>query len=75
MISIVSSFIMLVEMSGTSLLTKNDQQNSFSLHFDTGTRVQRKSVLQPSMYYSQKSFQLTPNPFLISRIDYNPSVI
>ena len=48
MIIIVSSFIMLVEMSGTSLLTKNDKE--FSLHFDTGTRVQRKSVLQPSMY-------------------------
>ena len=45
-------------------------------------RVQRKSVLQPAIWasYSQhvlahKSFQLAPKPFLISRIDYNPSVI
>ena len=45
-------------------------------------RVQRKSVLQPAIRASyrqhvlaQKSFQLAPKPFLISRIDYNPSVI
>ena len=45
-------------------------------------RVQRKSVLQPAIWasYSQrvlahKSFQLAPKTFLISRIDYNPSVI
>ena len=45
-------------------------------------RVQRKSVLQPFIGAScslhilaHKSFQLTPKPFLISRIDYNPSVI
>ena len=44
--------------------------------------MQRKSVLQPAIWasYSQhvlahKSFQLAPKPFLISRIDYNPSVI
>ena len=45
-------------------------------------RVQRKSVLQPAIWAScsqhvlvYKSFQLVPKPFLISRIDYNPSVI
>ena len=45
-------------------------------------RVQRKSVLQPAIQASchqhvlaYKSFQLAPKPFLISRIDYNPSVI
>ena len=45
-------------------------------------RVQRKSVLQPANRAScswhvltHKSFQLAPKPFLISRIDYNPSVI
>ena len=45
-------------------------------------RVQRKSVLQPAIWAScsqhvlvYKSFQLAPKPFLISRIDYNPSVI
>ena len=44
--------------------------------------VQRKSVLQPAILAScsypvlaHKSFQLAPKPFLISRIDYNPSVI
>ena len=44
--------------------------------------MQRKSVLQPAIRAScsqhvlaHKSFQLTPKPFLISRIDYNPSVI
>ena len=45
-------------------------------------RVQRTSVLQPAIRAScsqhvlaHKSFQLAPKPFLISRIDYNPSVI
>ena len=45
-------------------------------------RVQRKSVLQPAIRAScglhalaHKSFQLAPKLFLISRIDYNPSVI
>ena len=45
-------------------------------------RVQKKSVLQPTIRAScsqhvlaHKSFQLAPKPFLISRIDYNPSVI
>ena len=45
-------------------------------------RVQRKLVLQPAIWAScswhklaHKSFQLAPKPFLISRIDYNPSVI
>ena len=28
-----------------------------------------------SMYYAYKSFSLAPKPFLMSRIDYNPSVI
>ena len=44
--------------------------------------VQRKSVLQPAILAScswhvpaHKSFQLVPKPYLISRIDYNPSVI
>ena len=44
--------------------------------------VQRKSVLQPAIWAScsehvlaHKPFQLAPKPFLISRIDYNPSVI
>ena len=44
--------------------------------------MQRKSVLQPAILAScsypvlaHKSFQLAPKPFLISRIDYNPSVI
>ena len=45
-------------------------------------RVKRKSVLQPAIRAScsyhvlaHKSFQLAQKPFLISRIDYNPSVI
>ena len=45
-------------------------------------RVQRKSVLQPAIRASwsyhvlaHKSFQLAPKPFLISRFDYNSSVI
>jgi len=45
-------------------------------------RVQRKSVLQPAIWAScrqhvlaHKSFQLAPKPFLIGRIDNNPSVI
>ena len=47
-------------------------------------RMQRKSVLQPAFRAScslhvhvlaNKSFQLAPKPFLISRIDCNPSVI
>ena len=45
-------------------------------------RVQRKSVLQPAIRAScsehvlaHKWFQLAQKPFLISRIDYNPSVI
>ena len=44
--------------------------------------VQRKSVLQPAIRPSwsqhalaHTSFQLAPKPCLISRIDYNPSVI
>ena len=45
-------------------------------------RVQRKSVLHPAIRAScsehviaLKSFQLAPKPFLMSRIDCNPSVI
>ena len=45
-------------------------------------RVQRKSVLQTAIPAScsehvlaPKSFQLASKPFLISRIDYHPSVI
>ena len=45
-------------------------------------RVQRRTVLQPAIRAScsqhvlaHKSFQLAPKSFLISRIDYNPSVI
>ena len=45
-------------------------------------RVQKKSVLQPTIRAScsqhvlaHKSFQLAPKPFLISRIDNNRSVI
>ena len=48
----------------------------------SGSRVQRKSVLQPSIQAScsqyvlaHKSFQLASKLFLISRIDCNPSVI
>ena len=44
--------------------------------------MQRKSVLQPAIRAScswhvlaHKSFHLVPKPFLISRINYNPSVI
>ena len=44
--------------------------------------VRRKLVSQPAIQAScswhvlaHKSFQLVPKPFLISRIDYNPSVI
>ena len=44
--------------------------------------MERKSVLQTAIRAScswhvlaHKSFQLAPKPFLISRIDYNPSVI
>ena len=50
--------------------------------FSGDSRVQRKSVLQPAIRAScsyhllaHKSFQLAPKLFLISRIDYNPSVI
>ena len=46
------------------------------------SRVQRKSVSQPAIRAScsqhvlaNKSFQLAPKPFLISRIDYHPTVI
>ena len=69
----------------------NKYQISYKKHFKTYltlsskigvTRVQRKSVLQPAFRAScsyhelaHKSFQLAPKPFLISRIDYNPSVI
>ena len=45
-------------------------------------RVQRKSVLHLAIRAScsehvlaLKSFQLAPEPFLMNRIDYNPSVI
>ena len=45
-------------------------------------REQTKSVLQPAIWAScsqhvlaHKSFKKVPKPFLISRIDYNPSVI
>ena len=53
-------------------------------HYSCGmyTKVQRKSVLQPAIQAScsqhvlaHKSFLLAPKPFLISRIDNNPSVI
>ena len=54
----------------------------FILHVSILTQGARKSVLQPvigaSFSYhvlALKSFQLAPKPFLISRIDYNPSVI
>ena len=51
-------------------------------HYTNGlNRVQSKSVLQPAIRAScsqhvlaHKSFQLAPKLFLISRIDYNPSV-
>ena len=45
-------------------------------------RVKRKSVLQPALLdklslacVAHKSFQLAPKPFLLSRIDDNPTVI
>ena len=48
----------------------------------SNNRVQRKSVLQPAIRAScsqyvlaHESFQLAPKLFLISRIDYNPSII
>ena len=54
----------------------------FILHVSILTQGARKSVLQPAIQAScsyhvlaLKSFQLAPKPFLISRIDYNPSVI
>ena len=65
--------------NGLSLCKRRDYShaNSFGLG-----RVQRKSVLQPAIRAScswhvlaHKSFQLVPKPFLISRIDHNPSVI
>ena len=56
--------------------------STFTSVFRPSSRVQRKSVLQPAIRAScskhvlaHKSFQLARKPSLISRIEYNPSVI
>ena len=56
--------------------------NIIVINMDITGRVERKSVLQTAICASRswhvlahKSFQLAPKPFLIGRIDYNPSVI
>ena len=63
-----------------SILNPSSRKKRFVLSISC--RVQRESVLQPAIRasYSEhvlahKSFQLAPKPFLISRIDKNPSVI
>ena len=61
---------------------KKEHRNSILITRHYPDRVQGKSVLQPAIRAScsylalvHRSLQLAPKPFLISRIDYNPSVI
>ena len=61
---------------------RNVHRNSILITRHYPDRVQGKSVLQPAIRAScsylalvHRSLQLAPKPFLISRIDYNPSVI
>ena len=61
---------------------RNVHRNSILITRHYPDRVQGKSVLQPAIRAScsylalvHRSLQLAPKPFLISRIDYNPSII